>query len=398
MQETHKKLATISTILFFWSLGCGAVWFILPQIAGELTGDLVYVGLLIALPALIGFIASMPLGGLTDKLGRKTMLQYGIASMVFIVLALNMLSSIHGFILFLLLFGAIQQLLYIPSAAYLMDIAPRDKRSEYFGVYTASVALGFGLGPIASGLLLSGSPLLAGVKSITLFYAFVSVIPFLVATLFLGETVEGGESGIDGIKDLIKKDRLMIKGLLDYSKLGYAGLTLLFMTLIFSFYDGMVWMLEPLYYAKLDSNPLYGGLLMASFMLPFVLFSVPGGWLADRIGRGRVLALGLLLAGSCSILFGYSVNPLTSIMYALLATTGLAMAWPSVEGLLTDLVDKRMRGEAVGVWDASSSLGHFLGPLLGGLTAKVAGMESVFIYSGVILLLAVLPVLSLKRK
>jgi len=122
------------------------------------------------------------------------------------------------------------------------------------------------------------------------------------------------------------------------------------------------------------------------------------GAVADRIGTGRVIFLGVLL-----VAIGTIITPLMTstagLIFAIgvLAAGGAGMAGPSVlMAASTRLVPPEKRGLATGIVNAGGSFGQFaMAPIAIGLTAAV-GWASAMQWLGALVLLAVPAVLVLK--
>ena len=122
------------------------------------------------------------------------------------------------------------------------------------------------------------------------------------------------------------------------------------------------------------------------------------GAVADRIGTGRVIFLGVVL-----VAVGTIITPLMTstvgLIFAIgvLAAGGAGMAGPSVlMAASTRLVPPEKRGLATGIVNAGGSFGQFaMAPIAIGLTAAV-GWASAMQWLGVLVLLAVPAVLVLK--
>lgn len=320
--------------------GYGVIWFILPIIAENITKDIMLVGLLVAFPTFISMLFAIPVGGFSDKVGRRKPILLGACMVVLIGLSLPFVKSLTGFILFGFFFGLAHQLFNTPIKAYIMDISPKGKTAEYFGVHSTSFSIGLTVGSLAGGFLLANN-LITGIPNIAYVYAITGVIAFLIA-IILKETVVSTKDSVK-IKTLIKRDSLFIRELLEYKKLGSIGLLILYITFIIYFGAGMTWTLEPLYY-KLDIDSRVVGLILAMFMLPLILFALPAGYLADKYGKIRMIIPGLLIIGVFFITFGMSGSSTLLLASAFLSTTGLALAWVSTNGLLTDISSKYRRG------------------------------------------------------
>jgi len=396
LEQRHLPIFLISVLGLFYVAGNGSVFFALPLIANSLVNDLMIVGLLIAIPNFVSLFLDVPLGGLSDYLGRKKLLGSGLFMMGLLGIVLPTISTVPALILFLVVFGIANQLIYISVRAFIMDISPLNKTSEYFGFFEALASIGFTIGPIVGGMLIADQ-LSIGVLSVGLFY-FTMCLIALVIVFTLKETIPK-EGLTSSIKDLIKKDKLIFRELIEFKELRGPGAIILILTFILVTADGLIWTMEPLF-ATLGLDTATVGLILAMFVVPFILFDVPAGYLADKIGKTKVMFIGLIIAGIFLISFGSTREPNLLLIFAFIATTGLALVRPSVDGLLTDLAEQKHKGGIVGVWDVSEDLGYVIGPILGGIIAEYyQNIGVAFTAMGAILLLmAPLALLTSKRK
>lgn len=137
-------------------------------------------------------------------------------------------------------------------------------------------------------------------------------------------------------------------------------------------------------------------LLPLAFVISTALFVVPAGWLADRIGKKRVLTAGLLIYGLGGLVGSQSADLLQGTL-ALgvvgIGNAGMAMALP----LLTDLVPKARMAEFVGlvsgaVWSFVQPLGSVIaGTIVVQMTGVIGQSDAYrwsFIFAGTMILLA----------
>ena len=119
-------------------------------------------------------------------------------------------------------------------------------------------------------------------------------------------------------------------------------------------------------------------------LLPGAFF---GGWIADRIGRKKILICAVILFGVFSLWTAY-VDSFPHLLLARFMTgLGLGAALPNLIALCAEAVDERRRGTAISVM--------YSGVPLGGALAAVVAMfsnehwQTTFIIGGFAPLLAV---------
>lgn len=139
-----------------------------------------------------------------------------------------------------------------------------------------------------------------------------------------------------------------------------------------------------------DATPAQVGALIASFMLPFALFSYPFGRLAEARSITAMLCVGSLLYGLGTAAVGFaSIHAL----YFLMPAIGMAAAVMFVPSMVmtTNLVPDSVRTTALGAFNAAGSLGFIIGPLTGGLVSELVagphgwptGYRAAFVVAGV---------------
>ncbi|MFC0665311.1 3-(3-hydroxy-phenyl)propionate transporter MhpT [Azotobacter chroococcum] len=142
------------------------------------------------------------------------------------------------------------------------------------------------------------------------------------------------------------------------------------------------------------SSTMMGAVFSAS-ILGLLPGALGGGWLADRIGRKRVLIGAVVLFGLFSIATAL-VWDLNSLLAARFLTgVGLGAALPNLIALSSEAADARSRGTAVSLMYCGVPLGGALAALVG-MAGFASGWKAVFYVGGVApLLVAPLLVLCL---
>ncbi len=125
-------------------------------------------------------------------------------------------------------------------------------------------------------------------------------------------------------------------------------------------------------------SPALGGFAVVSHWLPFLLFSVPVGALADRFDPRRIIQAGMLLFMTASLGWGYFfVTDSLQMWHAmvLLVIHGCAgVLWQTCgQVLLHDIVPREVLPSAVRLSATARYLGVLVGPAVGGVVMLTLG-------------------------
>ena len=134
-----------------------------------------------------------------------------------------------------------------------------------------------------------------------------------------------------------------------------------------------------------------------SYTLVFAGLLFTWGVLGDRLGRKKVLLLGLLLFGIASVASAYAQTPGQLIAARALMGIGGAAVLPATLAIISNVFDPRERARAIGTWAGAVGLGVAVGPVVGGLLLEHFWWGSVFLINvpvvaaGLVAVLAVVP-------
>ena len=116
-----------------------------------------------------------------------------------------------------------------------------------------------------------------------------------------------------------------------------------------------------------------------SYTLVFAGLLFTFGVVGDRIGRKRMLMIGLASFGLFSLLTAYSHTP-DQLVWAR-AAMGLAAAavMPQTLSIISNVFDPAERPRAIGIWAVAVGIGIAIGPIVGGLLLAHFWWGSVFL-------------------
>ena len=134
--------------------------------------------------------------------------------------------------------------------------------------------------------------------------------------------------------------------------------------------------------------------MVDTYLIAFACLLIPGGALADRLGRKGVLLTGLgLFAGGC-LLAGSADSVPVLIAGRAVAGAGAALALPVTLGLLMLLFPGSERPKAVAAWTSAVAVGGILGNAVGGAVLQYLpwqGLFAVFGAAGALVLAVAVP-------
>lgn len=116
-----------------------------------------------------------------------------------------------------------------------------------------------------------------------------------------------------------------------------------------------------------------------SYILVFAGLLFSWGVLGDRIGRRRVLLIGLAIFSVGSVLAAFSTGPLQLVLWRAVMGLGGAAVQPATLAVITNVFPAAERGRAIGVWAGAAGLAVAGGPLAGGAVLEHFWWGAVFL-------------------
>lgn len=118
---------------------------------------------------------------------------------------------------------------------------------------------------------------------------------------------------------------------------------------------------------------------LTGYLVAVAALLLLSGALADRFGRRRTLAAGLLVMFGASILCAAAPSVGTLIAARVVQGAGAALVVPSSLALLNGTLRKEDRAQGIGVWAGLATIGTTVGPYAGGWLIDHASWRTVFL-------------------
>jgi MFS transporter, DHA1 family, tetracycline resistance protein len=339
-------------------LGIGIIIPVLPKIILELTGKGLseasqYSGYLMASYAVMQFIFSPIIGGLSDKYGRRPVILASLFGFFLDYLILVYAPTLSWLFVGRLLAG-ITGASFTTATAYIADISTDENRAKNFGMVGAAFGLGFIVGPSIGGIL--GS---YGSRVPFMFAAGLTLINALYGYFVLPESLKMENrrafdwkraNPVGSLKNLGRYPAL----------LGLVGA--LFCLQIAGQTHPSTWSYFTMKEFGWNSDQVGYSLGFVGLMVAIV----QGGLnrvLNPKLGDRNSVIIGLLFYGLGFILF--SIATKGWMMYAFMVPFGLGgIAGPSLQSLITKQVAPNEQGELQGGITSLQSITTIIGPLI----------------------------------
>lgn len=130
---------------------------------------------------------------------------------------------------------------------------------------------------------------------------------------------------------------------------------------------------------RMTDSPFLLGFVGFANSIPMFFLMLPGGVVADRFDRRRVVSLSQWAQALCALFLAFSILAHRITVWQIIATaivTGIAMSFsgPAYQAMVVDLLDDRSRlPNAIAMNSLQFNLSRVVGPLIAGVTLSLYG-------------------------
>ncbi len=363
-----RVLVWMCVLIAVNQLGFGSVMPVLALYARSFGVTQSAIGLAIAVYGLARFLVSMPVGRLTDVVGRRTALALGGLVTAAGNLICALAPSFTVFVAARFVAGVGAALVLVASQIVLADITTPAHRGRVMAIYQGVFVFAVGIGPLPGGALAEHF----GLAAPFLVYAVMGTLAAAVAWFQIPDTRATGLSAADATQPppFAAQVRLLT---------GHAGFLLValvsFMNAVAR--TGALFNVIPVLARDrlaLSTDRIGVGLALSS--LVGLVLAYPAGVLVDRWGRKVVIVPATIVAGASLILF------LTASSYAWFLVA--CVAWSIAVGVsgaapaayAADVAPPGMNAAAMSTFRMLADFGYVLGPIALGVVTDAAGANA----------------------
>ena len=377
--STHKGL---SPFLLLCSAGLSAIFSstiakspVLPFFASYLGADPAVVGSIAAISAFTGVLFSIPVGMLSDRVGRRKMLlcaAFVFATAPFLYLFVTKLWQLA----LVRFYHGLSTAAFVPVAmAHVADLFHAE-RGERMGWFSTATLLGRFVAPLAGGALigfLAFNPLLS-YRAVYMLCGVAGVLAFILIL-----RIREPERTVSRLRSWAETFEALRTVMSNRPILVTSGAEA---AILFAY--GTFETFLPLHALGRGLNAYEVGICLSAQVISLALTKPIMGRFSDQHGRPPQIFAGALL-GALSIggfaLFGSFVP---FLMLSVLFGISMSTLTSATSAFIADL-SRTARGSAMGVLGSIMDIGHTSGPLVAGFVAGSLGYYFSFITAAAVL-------------
>lgn len=357
-KTSNKAMLFIFITLLVDCTGIGIIIPVVPTLIQQLTGGTVseaasYGGWLTFAYAIMQFVFSPILGGLSDRYGRRPILLTSLFGLGVDYLFLFFAPTLWWLFIGRIIAG-ICGASFSTAGAYIADVSPPEKRAQNFGMIGAAFGLGFIIGPLLGSVFSQ-----FGVRMPFMVAAVLSLLNWLYGYFILPES-------------LLKENRRAfdwkranpLGSLMQLKK--YPAILGLIVATMLIYIAGHAAQSTWTYYTieKFKWNEQWVGYSIAFVGLSVAI--VQGALIKSvmkKLGQNKAVFVGL-----CLYVLGFTLFAFASagwMMFAFMIPYALAgIAGPAIQGIVSSQVPANAQGELQGAMTSLMSLTSIIGPII----------------------------------
>ena len=326
------------------------------------------------------FLFSTPMGALSGRVGRKTILLVSLAGYIVTNLLLAVVNVPLLFVPIRFVEGALLAGVGPVAMSMIGDTIPMEKQGRWIGLMTTAQAVGIALGPGIGGYLYQA----LGFTAPFLLTAGIALVASLLAIFMVPETrpvqarQRKGQSGAKGQPSKALRFSTLLWLVLPFLAIDFG----MIFTYPFVFPQFPFFFEKILHYSAAQYGMLFSIYGIALAVFPFIL-----GRLSEKVSKKPLIVIGSLLFSALIVVALLAPSYPLLIAGAALAGLGSALVEPAMGSIYLAVTTDENRGQIMGMRGSAISLAVMLGPLAQAVIAPWSTPQMTFAL-GVVISLA----------
>ena len=263
-----------------------------------------------------------------------------------------------------------------PTVALMPDFTPRELRSKANGVINFMGGIGAVVAFLIGGFMFNVS----------------EYLPFAVCSAIMIGTIILMYLLIHEPKEIAEDKPSDDKGGPAAEKGSVLSLIFLLLAIFFWFlaYNAVETFFSTFGEKVLNIDKSQSSFMLSVFSAMLVIFSIPSGFLASRIGRKKTILIGITILFLVFLTMNFTIGVNPYIIYVLLAIGGISWAMININSypMVVEMTSNKGIGKYTGYYYFFSMAAAIISPILFGYIKDYAGDRFLFIYSSIAMVLA----------
>lgn len=349
---------------------------VLPMFAAHLGAEPSAVGLIAAVSAFMGVVASIPAGIASDRFGRKRLLM--VSAVVFAAAPFFYLFVTELWQLALVrFFHGLSTAIFIPVSMALVSDLFHGERGEKLGWFSTSTLLGRFIAPLVGGFIIGALVFNPGLsyKVVYLVCGGAGIIA-LVLMLKIPDTGAHKERQTNW-KETLATFRLVL------TSRGIVITAAVEAAILFAY--GTFETFLPLFSISKGLSAYEIGFFLSAQIITLALTKPLMGRFSDRHGRPPQILAGALLGAACIGSFSLFDSFMPLLGLSILFGLSLSVVTSATAALIADFSRRETHGSAMGILGSVMDIGHTTGPIVSGVLAQQYGFGKSFLGAAAVL-------------
>ncbi len=265
-----------------------------------------------------------------------------------------------------------------PTVALMPDFTPRPLRSKANGVINFMGGVGAVIAFLIGGFLFKLNEYLPFAVS-----AVIMIVTIILMYLMIHEPKEIADD---------KQTQEQAAGKAEREK-GF-GLSLIFLLIAiffwFTSYNAVETFFSTFGEVVLNIDKSQSSFMLAVFSAMLVIFSIPSGFLASRIGRKKTILIGIAVLFLVFVTMNFTMGLNPYIIYVLLGIGGISWALININSypMVVEMTSNKGVGKYTGYYYFFSMTAAIVSPILFGYIKDIVGDRFLFVYASIAMVLA----------
>ncbi len=384
----RRDLLALFAMVFMADVAIGIQRATFSLFASSLGASLTMIGFMGGMEGLTGLLLAVPVGSLSDRVNRRTVVGGGLLLFAASYLLCAQISNPYLLYPIRIMTGVGVASTFYLGLALVSDIADEGARALSIGLYTTCMGVGFAIGTGIGGRVAQDFGFSVGFQmAAVIVLASFAVLRWGPAwrSSVRKEKKTGKAESFSTRITILRREPVLLAACI-----GNLGIAMANEGAIFNFF--------PLYAASLSISTAVIGALFSARMLSSSAARLPTGAAVGRTTSQRLMVIALATSMLCMFAIPFARS--ATILGLILIVEGIAFGMYFTAGntAIAEHTTQANRGIATGLFVMAGSVGTTLGPIGLGAAAELWNLEAVFWLTGAVMLAGLLVIVYLQAQ